>query len=38
MNAELALWLSLGAALLAVLYGMISVTWVLGRSPGNERE
>ena len=37
MNPEMALWLSLGAALLAVLYGMVSVTWVLGRSPGNER-
>ena len=37
MNAELALWLSLGAALLALVYGMISVTWVLGHSPGNER-
>ena len=37
MNAEMALWLSLGAALLAVVYGMISVTWVLARSPGNER-
>ena len=37
MNAELALWLSLGAALLAVLYGMYSVTWVLKQSPGNDR-
>jgi len=37
MNPELALWLSLGAAVLAVLYGMYSVTWVLKQSPGNAR-
>ncbi|MED5535918.1 MAG: sodium-translocating pyrophosphatase [Pseudomonadota bacterium] len=37
MNPEIALWFSLGASLLAVLYGMVSVTWVLGCSPGNER-
>ena len=37
MNSELALWLALGASLLAVLYGLISVNWVLGRSPGSER-
>jgi K(+)-stimulated pyrophosphate-energized sodium pump len=37
MNAELALWLSLGAAMLAVLYGLISVNWILGLSAGSER-
>ena len=37
MNSQLALWLALGASLLAVLYGLISVNWVLGRSPGTER-
>ena len=37
MNPELALWLSLGAAVLAILYGMVSVTWILGQSAGNER-
>ena len=37
MNSELALWLALGASLLALLYGLISVNWVLGRSPGSER-
>ncbi len=37
MNPELALWLCLGAALLAVAYGMVSVTWILGQSAGNER-
>ena len=37
MNSQLALWLALGASLLAVLYGLVSVNWVLGRSPGSER-
>ena len=37
MNPELALWLSLGAAVLAILYGMVSVTWILGQPAGNER-
>jgi K(+)-stimulated pyrophosphate-energized sodium pump len=37
MNPELALWLSLAAAVLAVLYGMYSVTWVLKQSPGNAK-
>jgi len=39
MNPDIALWLwlCLGAALLAVFYGLISATWVLGRSPGTER-
>src|SRR5690606_19560213 len=33
----LALWLSLGAAVLAVLYGLYSARWVLARSPGTGR-
>ena len=33
----LALWLSLGAAVLAVLYGLYSARWVLAQSPGTER-
>ena len=37
MNLDIALWFSLGASLLAVLYGMVSITWVLGRPSGNER-
>ncbi len=37
MNPGNALWISLGAALLAVLYGLVSVKWILGRSQGNER-
>jgi K(+)-stimulated pyrophosphate-energized sodium pump len=36
MNPTIALWLSLGAALLAVLYGLITASWVLKRSPGSE--
>jgi K(+)-stimulated pyrophosphate-energized sodium pump len=37
MNPELALWLSLGAALLAIIYGLVTASWVLGRSPGSEQ-
>jgi K(+)-stimulated pyrophosphate-energized sodium pump len=37
MTAELALWLCLGAAALAVIYGLITVTWILGQPAGNER-
>jgi K(+)-stimulated pyrophosphate-energized sodium pump len=37
MSSEIALWLALGAAVLAVLYGLFSVKWVLGRSSGTDR-
>ena len=37
MNPETALWLSLGAALLALVYGVVSAKWILGRSAGSER-
>jgi len=37
MNPESALWLSLGAAALAVIYGMVSVTWILRQPAGNAR-
>ena len=37
MNPEMALWLSLGAAVLALIYGVVSVSWILGRSAGSER-
>ena len=37
MNPETALWLSLGAAVLALLYGVVSVNWILGQSSGSER-
>ena len=37
MNPQTALWLSLGAAVLALLYGVVSVNWILGQSSGSER-
>ncbi len=37
MNPETALWLSLGAAVLALLYGVVSVNWILAQSSGSER-
>ena len=37
MNATNTLWLALGAAALAVIYGIITVRWVLKHSPGNAR-
>jgi len=37
VNPNIALWLSLGAALIAVLYGLVTVSWVLKLSPGNSR-
>jgi len=37
MNPGNTLWLSLGAAFLAVVYGVITVRWVLKQSPGNAR-
>jgi K(+)-stimulated pyrophosphate-energized sodium pump len=37
MSPNTVLWLSLGAAVIAVLYGFITVSWVLKLSPGNAR-
>ena len=37
MNPETALWLSLGAAVLALVYGVVSVNWILAQSSGSER-
>ncbi len=37
MSNELALWLAVGAGVLAVLYGLISTQWILKQSAGNER-
>ena len=37
MNPTTVLWLSLGAAALAVLYGIFTVRWVLSQSAGNAR-
>ncbi|MCZ6498108.1 MAG: sodium-translocating pyrophosphatase [Gammaproteobacteria bacterium] len=37
MNPDIALWLCLGASVLALLYGLISARWVLRQPAGNER-
>ena len=37
MSPNIALWLSLGAAVLAVIYGFITVSWVLKLSAGKKR-
>ncbi len=37
MNPSTALWLCLGASVLALIYGAVSVSWILGRSAGSER-
>ena len=37
MNPDIVLWLCLGASALALLYGLVSATWVLSQPAGNER-
>jgi K(+)-stimulated pyrophosphate-energized sodium pump len=37
MTNEMALWLALGSALLAVIYGLLTTTWVLGKPAGTEK-
>ena len=37
MSNELALWLSVGAGVLAVLFGIISTQWILKQPAGNDR-
>jgi K(+)-stimulated pyrophosphate-energized sodium pump len=37
MDTELALWLAVGASLLAVLYGIFMARWIVKQSPGNEK-
>jgi len=37
MTNEMALGLALGSALLAVIYGLLTTTWVLGKPAGNEK-
>ncbi len=37
MTNEMALWLSIGAGVLAVLYGIISTQWIIKQPAGNDR-
>jgi K(+)-stimulated pyrophosphate-energized sodium pump len=37
MSNELALWLTLGSAVLAVLYGAFASRWILAQAAGNEK-
>ena len=37
MSNELALWLSIGAGALAILFGVVSTQWILKQSAGNDR-
>ena len=37
MTNEFALWLAIGAGVLAVLYGLVSAQWILKQPAGNER-
>ncbi|MGA9574702.1 MAG: sodium/proton-translocating pyrophosphatase, partial [Lysobacterales bacterium] len=37
MNSGLALWLAVGASLLAILYGIFMARWIVKQSPGNEK-
>ena len=37
MSNEFALWLAIGAGVLAVLYGLISTQWILKQPVGNDR-
>jgi len=37
MTTEFALWLAIGAGVLALLYGLVSIQWILKQPAGNER-
>ncbi|MGD8341434.1 MAG: sodium/proton-translocating pyrophosphatase, partial [Gammaproteobacteria bacterium] len=37
LSSSAAIWLSLGAAVLAVIYGLFSAQWILAQSAGSER-
>ncbi|MEX0975620.1 MAG: sodium-translocating pyrophosphatase [Woeseia sp.] len=37
MTSEFALWLAIGAGVLAILYGALSAQWILKQPAGNER-
>jgi K(+)-stimulated pyrophosphate-energized sodium pump len=37
MSTELAIWLAIGAGILAILYGVLSVRWILAQPAGSAR-
>ncbi|MCU0988752.1 MAG: sodium/proton-translocating pyrophosphatase, partial [Xanthomonadales bacterium] len=37
MDINMALWLALGSALVAVVYGLLTTRWVLGKPAGSEK-
>jgi K(+)-stimulated pyrophosphate-energized sodium pump len=37
MTSDMALWLALGAAVLAVVYGLFMTKWILAQAAGNEK-
>src|ERR1700694_3847696 len=37
MSTELAVWLAIGAGVIAILYGLTSVRWILAQPAGNAR-
>ena len=37
MTNQIALWLALGSSVLAVIYGLVMTSWVLGRPAGNDK-
>jgi K(+)-stimulated pyrophosphate-energized sodium pump len=37
MSQNMALWLALGSSLLAIIYGLLTTTWVLGKPAGSEK-
>ena len=37
MSNDLALWLAIGAGLLAILYGVFSARWIVSQAAGSER-
>ena len=37
MSTQLALWLAIGAGAVAILYGLVSVSWILKQPAGTER-
>ena len=37
MSNDMALWLALGASILAIIYGVFTAMWVIGKPFGNER-